>query len=308
MVDGLKTLDTHGLVYGSHNKAFMWHPGLKKPVLLATRNNHITSFAYGSGILFDGGYDGVVRETISSEVVTAHVAKNKHDPIFGLGILHEELVSLRESEEKTSLRLHFEKRGRQVPILNGSSTEKEPLDYRPRSLGFTVTSCATMYVHSENVTKVLWSPKKKIANLQKMTNYLNDTPKMISSGAEVYTVSCHNPYDTTDGVEVCNLNGKRFTYWKPDESFGKQSTGKLYGFTQMVAIKDDLLVVGTHDYKTHKNNFYGIEITKLMKSARHGVEAQPQLLLKNAFKKSEVYGVGNPLIILPRSDLEKLLS
>ena len=93
-----------GLVYGSRNSIMAWHVDMKEPKVLATRNdpdnhgNHITSLAFKNGILYDAGYGGLVRETISGKVLGNNYSGEPHKLlVFGLDFLGNDLVALKHA-------------------------------------------------------------------------------------------------------------------------------------------------------------------------------------------------------------------
>ena len=74
-----------------------------------------------------------------------------------------------------------------------------------------------------------------------------------------------------------------------------------FGHPQMIALAGNTLIYGG------KNSFYAIPITEEMQTNINGVQSKPHLLLQNAYRNTGVFGRGNPLVAIPRDDLENIL-
>lgn len=306
-----KNLENYGLLYGSRNEIRAWHAGLSMPFALArTKQPHITSLAFdsGKGILYYAGHDGAVRNAITNESVGK---TQKDSPIFDLDFLDEKLIAVRHiSQHHNAARLHYVKSDMDIAILDSDMKGRKGLSYRPHSLELTVSNNGKIYIASENIVEVC-PPKKndQKPKIKKLTNYLSDFVNMVKNGEDMYAVFTHNHDSYPDGTEVRKVpSNKRVTFWKPDESWGGlEHLKKSYGYTDMATIIDDKLIVGTHNFDTEENNIYYVNLTPEMHESARGIRAKPQLLLRQAYEHAKVYGRGNPMILIPRKELDILI-
>lgn len=93
----MNSIDEVGIVYGSGNKIMAWHNEIKDnlPVVLNKRKDYITSFFFDGKDLFDAGYKGVVRNSVTDEIVNNSFF-NLDSPIYSLGFIEGDFFALRE--------------------------------------------------------------------------------------------------------------------------------------------------------------------------------------------------------------------
>lgn len=317
----------YGLIYGSKNNVMAWHIDLKNPIVLATRNDsgenrsHVTSLAFRDGKLYDAGYGGIVRETLTNRVIGGIPKTKEESPIFGIGFLNSKLVALRHAElSKTSPKmgaeLYYVENNESITNQlggykkDGSGYKEDRLFYRPHSLELKITKNGKIYIASENIIQVIPRENKK-PKIEKLTGYLGDFAILACDENKVYSIHTHNEDSNPDGTEVREVpSNKRVAFWTPSEDWKGKENQKSYGYAKMFAAIGNTLIIGTEYLKKYSNNefnIYSVNITPKMLRSKNGARASPQILIRNAFKDPHVYGCGNPLVVLPREDLEKIL-
>lgn len=321
----LKDPSEYGLVYGSKNEIRAWHSDMEEPIILATRHesdeygSHITSLAFNEGTLFDAGYGGVVRETLSGEIIGETGGKASESPLFGIGFLEGRLVALRHEEGfltrdkdyRVYARLHYVESGEDIASHLGIDWKEELLDYRPHSLDLEITTNGEIYVASQNIVQVC-PVKEGKPIIKRLGRYLSDFVLLASDENQVISSHFHNLGSNPDGTEVREVpSGKRLTYWSPDNIIGAKKQ-KGYGYMKMFAQIGTTLFIGTKEYGAdgagiHEGTIYMMNLTPKMLGSESGSRAALIPLVRRAFEAPRVYGAGNPLIAVMREDLERIL-
>jgi len=307
-----------GIVYGSQNKVLAFHTDMDKPVLLTERidkeergGGHVTSLAFDKSKkeLYDAaGYEGVVRNTLTGEKVYSFNPE-KNCAIHSLCFYNGNLVALQQIGNYVASLVDTQS-GSNIAII--TADREKGLKFRPSSLSMAITNRGRIYVSSENIIEVIPQEKGQ-TKVKRLTDYLSDFTRLITNGKDVY---CVYNYHDPEGAQVRRVpSHKKVAFWKPSIDNKDPSNNKVYGFPDISAIIGDTLVVGTTIYKSTTtmykhpdHSLYLIQLTQKMLEARKGARATPQLLLKEAFEDAHVYGVGNPMIIIPRKDLENIIS
>lgn len=310
----LKDPCEYALVFGSGNNILAWHIDLKKPIILATRTPsdaymaHINTITLHKGILYDAGYEGEVRETLSGKIIGLTPNNPSYSPIFGISSYKGRLIALRhiEENENSDARLHYVDSGENI-VENFGNDWKKGLMYRPHSLDLKVTNSGKIYVASENIVEII--PKKnRPAKIIKLTDYLSDYVSLASDGKKVYSLHTHNHHTNPDGTEVREVpSNKRVAFWLPEKDWNGKNNQKSYDFSRLFALYGESLIIGTDIYNDD-NDFWVVNITPKMNQLKRGSRATPLLLLKKGIQETVVYGKGNPLLVLKRKDLEKIIS
>ena len=305
-------LNGFGLVYGSRTKILGWHEGLERPVTLRalepdSPKYHITTVAFIEGILYDAGYEGVVRETFSCK----RIGKTQGAPIFGISKFNGQLVAVAErpSGELNTGRVYFVESDKTIVNLPIEHPIKQPrvgpLLHRGDSLGLTINKDG-MYVNSENITKMK-SLEKGDSYLEKITDYLADFTYLTSNDERAFVVYYHSEDTNPDGTELILLpENKRLAFWEMGEK------GKPFGYPCMVTMIGNKLIFGGESFgrdylEPHKRNLYSVDITDEMLKSEKGLKVSPQLLLEHAFEDADVYGKGNPISAVPQDYLDNII-
>lgn len=317
-----------GLVYGSGNGIMAWHVDMKKPKALAIRNDsnnhrsHITSLAFKDGKLYDAGYGGLVRETISGDILGNNYSGKPHKlPVFGLDFLGDDLVALKHvprgrNQTASLVYVNNDKNINDILPINW----QDQLDYRrTHSLGLKITRDNKIYMNSERIIQI--NPNDSLTkkpSVNELTDYLSDFVYLASDGDKVYSLHSHNPDTTPEGTEVRDLtSNKRVAFWVPAYDWEGREDQKYYGYTIMSASIGNTLIIGTKKFINTDGNkntsddlefsIYCVNLTPKMFRAEGGARATPHLLIKDAYQEPQVYGSGNPMIVMTRYDLEKIL-
>lgn len=301
-----KNLSDLGIVYGSVNEVKAWHSGMKEPTTISKistlperSSGHINCLTYGGGVLYDAGYSGGIRETLSGRKVS------KMKMIFGLGSYKGKLVALGQVEDPNVVYLQDINEKRSIAVFWNS----KKFDHRPDSLSLAITDDDKVYVASQNVVELGINEETQLPKIKKITNYLDDFTLLVSSGKSVYSLSDHNPDTHPQGLEIRAVpSNKRIAFWKPTDDWNDLRE-PAYGYPRMAALFGRTLIVGSENPDTGESNIYSIDLTEEMIESKDGIRAEPQLLIKNAFDSEfGPYGKGNPMIAISRENLECILS
>ncbi|GEM_PF-6445365 len=292
-----------GLLFGSRNGIYLWTPDLSRAQAVARlRKGHVTSLAVIDNALCDASYGTPFLQEILTEKMVG-VELNGRTTIYGTATRQGRTILAgmqkfrlpEDTFDSHRLTLHYLHEA--TPFFVAVQGNGD-LPFRSCSLAIANDS-QRLYSASESVFALSASNKP-----ERLSGYLSDFVRLASNSKEVVSVHYHNDRTCPDGVEVRSVpDGKRLAFWDVN----------IFGYPLMVALFHNTLVIGAASSTgpflnlDEKCNFYTLNITAAMRASSNGIQSEPALLAREAFMTPEVYGSGNPLLVLPKRTLIDLV-
>jgi hypothetical protein len=278
------------LVYGTKDKIKFWHPGMNAPLALGDvkPNWGARAMAYHDGKLY-AGIENKVYDIAEGREIYRTTGR-----VYSLFSHNGALVSA------SLIPTGEGSKNQEALSVVDLTDERELLDSRHGMIGgFRGFRLDSLRMNSANgemllVSGRIWKVQPLACSFREIGRYIGDYGQLASDGNRAFAVGYGANRDSLEAIELPKF--RTVADWPKGD-----------GALQMATLADNDLILGVYDREAKAARFETVSMTKELVNGPVR-DAKPELLFMDPeFDGSCLFGIGNPIVAVPRQDLASIV-